>query len=112
MNLSRIALLLIIVYAALITAALAAEPSRSEWFKSLMMPNSTTSCCDISDCKMTPAEWKDGQWHVKVWGYDRVVPPEKILKSPKSIDGEAYVCAVIGGATAAIRCFIPPNLGF
>ena len=88
------------------------NPARSQWFRSLRQPDTGLSCCDISDCKRTEADWKQGSWWANVRGLKRPVPPEKVLEKPRSIDGEAYVCATeIGNpAYATIYCFIPPNM--
>lgn len=96
----------------------ATNRSRGDWFKSLMQPGtSDVSCCDISDCRRTVAEWQDGSWWADVQGTWRPIPAESVLVSPKSIDGDAYVCS--GEASRADRhfiepkiyCFIPPLLG-
>ena len=88
------------------------DMSRADWFKSLRQPDTGLSCCDISDCKRTQADWKQGGWWATVRGLKRPVPADKVLERPRSIDGEAYVCATeIGNpAYATIYCFIPPNM--
>lgn len=107
------------------------DPKRKAWFKSLALP-SGLSCCDESDCRRTEAEFRDGQWHAIVESvHGRAwmpIPPERVLKEPRSIDGEAYVCATPGskGGTVSqgvklltlppsqphIFCFVPPILGY
>lgn len=82
--------------------------SRSEWFKSLKQPGSTASCCDISDCKRTKANWEKGQWWADVQGEWTPIPNEKVLKDTPSIDGDAYVCS---GYARRIYCFIKPSPG-
>lgn len=107
------------VVAAWLTFAHAADPSerndpiRGKWFGSLKTSDGH-SCCDVSDCNATKADWRDGQWFADVRGLERAIPPEKVLKHPQSIDGEAYVCATAIGnpAYATIYCFIPPSPGY
>jgi hypothetical protein len=109
------AVLLSALLAAAGTAAVANE--RSDWFKSLKIPGNQASCCDIADCQPTDADWRNGQWWVRLDGRWRPVPHSKVLTTPVSIDGAAYVC--IGPATwsfggtppteAPIYCFVPPN---
>lgn len=83
---------------------------RGAWFKSLRMPGSGVSCCDISDCKQTDAQWQAGGW----WAVSRYhkklvpIPPAKVLQKPMSIDGEAYLCE---GQAGTIFCFVPPSPG-
>lgn len=90
------------------------ELSRGDWFKSLKQPDTGMSCCDISDCRQTEAKWVGDQWAARVRGVPRLIPNSKVLKSPHSIDGEAYVCASESGPpeSALIYCFIPPTMGF
>jgi len=81
---------------------------RGAWFKSLRLNG--VSCCDISDCRQTEATWRDGGW----WAYSPhkkamiSVPEAKVLHSPMSIDGEAYLCEGLAGT---IYCFVPPSPG-
>src|ERR1041384_1817226 len=65
---------------------------RSDWFKSLTMPGTKASCCGLGDCHRTDADWRKGQWWVFVSDEWRPVPQSKVLTSPHSIDGSAYVC--------------------
>lgn len=107
----------------------AQEQDRGAWFQSLKQPGSNLSCCDISDCRQTKAEWREGQWFAMVEEKWMPVPPERVLLKPHSIDGEAYVCNTasrpagedyspgigivpVGPSTASILCFIPPTMGF
>lgn len=92
---------------------LAAQVDRGQWFKSLMQPDNHISCCDVSDCERTQAEYTDGAWWAIVEKKWRLMPPEKILTHPTSLDGEAYVCHGHGTPTydAVIYCFVPPTMG-
>lgn len=90
---------------------------RGEWFKSLKIPGTKASCCDIADCQSTDADWRNGQWWAVVDEEWRPVPQSKVLTSPNSIDGDAYVCVgspswSFGGDPQferPIYCFVPPN---
>lgn len=79
---------------------------RAAWLKSLRQPVTGMSCCDISDCNRTDAEWRQGQWWAMLNGKWVVVPRETLLDKT-SIDGDAYICA---GRTGTIYCFIPPTM--
>ena len=84
----------------------AMQDDRGSWFKSLKQPATGMSCCDISDCAQTTADWRNGQWWAIVKGEWTPIPQEKELEK-RSIDGDAYVCA---GPRGTIYCFIKPNL--
>jgi hypothetical protein len=88
-----------------IMIAAAEAEDRGTWFKSLRMPGTGFSCCDISDCKRTEADWRGGQWWAVVNGSWTPIPREKELDK-QSIDGDAYVCA---SPTRRVYCFVKPN---
>jgi len=107
------------------------NPERAAWFKSLKRPSNGLSCCDVSDCRATEAEWRDGQWWAVVprlrgpkW---EPVPPRVVLPT-KSIDERAYLCSEadvaahetcssysgcqdVPEAVGRILCFVPPFQG-
>jgi hypothetical protein len=105
------------------------DASRAEWFEKLKT-SSGESCCNLSDCRQTQAEWRgdtDGWWAV-VQGTWRPIPADKVLTSPRSIDGAAYICMGkdsrgdgqnsdanmsenVPSLLGAIYCFVPPDLG-
>lgn len=84
------------------------NPEYSQWMRSLVRPDTGTSCCNFQDCRPTEADFRDGQWWADVLGEWRPIPPEKVVKDPPSIDGEAWVCAM----NRTIFCFIPPAMGY
>jgi hypothetical protein len=101
------------------------DASRAGWFETLKTP-SGESCCNMSDCRPTRAEWRSDTegWWAHVNGKWRPVPADKVLTSPRSIDGAAYLCmgrdppyghgSLPGDVTSmlgAIFCFVPPDLG-
>ena len=94
--------------------------SRRDWFQSLMEPGTNSSCCDEADCRRTVAQWRQGGWWAVVRGEWRPIPEASVLKGPRSIDGEAYVCSGDPALDASygdtpkeprIYCFVPPDLG-
>ena len=89
-------------------AVTAMAQDRAAWFKSLMQPDTGLSCCDISDCMKTRAEFRSGGWIADVRGVWTPIPPRAVLRDPPSIDGEAYVCS---SPARKIYCFIPPSPG-
>jgi hypothetical protein len=112
--LSRTALLLFLLGG---VGTYADANERSDWFKSLKIPGTKASCCDIADCRAAEAAWRDGRWWVLLDDRWRPVPEARIVARPTSIDGAAYVCLgpatwSVGGTSppeAHIHCFIPPN---
>lgn len=111
------------------------DPARGKWFESLKQPGSGTSCCNLTDCHQTKAQQlPDQTWRAILHDYkgDRwvAIPPDKVVKRPLSVDGEAYICNSEGGAAAkqydpgmhqtyeaspweaSIFCFIPPIPGY
>ena len=94
----------------------ASAGGRASWFKSLRMPGTNASCCDIGDCHKTEADWRSGHWWAMVSEKWREIPSSKVLKSPFSLDGSAYVCtgSAAWGVGASVTeppiyCFVPPN---
>jgi hypothetical protein len=109
----RIFVSAILIGAAVIPGVSMAQ-DRAAWFKSLKQPTTGLSCCDISDCKRTEANWEKGSWWAVVRGLKRQIPDEKVVKSPISLDGEAYVCAsenpYLKPEMTTIYCFVPPSM--
>jgi hypothetical protein len=87
-------------------AAVAQAGDRHSWFEGLKMPGTAISCCDISDCRRTDADWRGGQWWATVNGMWTPIPPAKEL-TKRSIDGDAYVCA---GPNRTVYCFVRPDM--
>lgn len=91
---------------------------RHDWFKSLTIPGVGTSCCDAADCMRTEAEWRDGQWWAVIRRVWTPIPPERVLKKPTSIDGDAYACSNPEYSPQGtvnplvIYCFVPPDMGY
>ena len=85
---------------------------RSQWFKSLLQPdNPGVSCCDISDCHQTEAkQLPDGNWTAVIEDQKGkhwiAVPPGKVVKTPQTIDGEAYICDS-PYVPDTVFCFVP-----
>jgi hypothetical protein len=92
--------------------------SRRDWFHGLFQPGTDAPCCDVADCTRTIAEWRRDGWWAVVQGKWRSIPTTTILRAPRSMDGEAYVCAGESKATAAgssereIYCFVPPHMTY
>ena len=83
-----------------------ADENRRAWFKSLTQPTTGGSCCDLSDCARTDADWHDGQWWAVVSGEWTAIPRDRELDK-QSIDGDAYVCS---SPSRSIYCFVKPTM--
>ena len=99
------------------TVPVAGAGGRTSWFESLRIPGTSASCCDLSDCHKTEADWRADHWWAVVNEKWRLIPMSSVITQPASIDGSAYVCAgsptwrISGfGGDAPILCFVPPNL--
>lgn len=89
------------------SSAQAAGPDASQWYKSLMVPGTNASCCDVSDCRPAKATFDGDRWWVLTPTGRLVVPPDAILET-ESLDGiSAYAC-IFGGR---VRCFVRPGSG-
>jgi hypothetical protein len=83
-----------------------ADAQHDEWMRSLKRPDTGGSCCNLRDCNPTDAEWRDGQWWAVLRGQWIAIPPEKVLTHPRSLDGEAWLCASL--SSTFVFCFVPP----
>lgn len=108
---------ILLALAAIVTVTAAEGQDRGAWFKSLKQPGSGFSCCDVSDCKKTDAEWRDGQWWADYKGVMIPVPPKTEI-DVLSLDGSAYLCANPNYSAAnghipqpTVYCFVKPGMG-
>jgi hypothetical protein len=92
---------------------------RWQWFEELKQPVNNEPCCNMTDCYRTEArQLPDGSWTATLTDYTGKrwvqIPPEKVVKHPLSIDGEAYICNSLGMGyeETTIFCFIPPIPGY
>ena len=83
-------------------ATFARAEDRHSWFQGLTMPGTAIPCCDISDCRRTRADWRNGQWWATVDGQWTPIPPAREL-TKRSIDGSA-------SPNHYVYCFIKPDL--
>lgn len=102
----RLATSFIIIYCTAVSAALAHEGMGrdAEWFRSLLVPGTTQSCCNESDCEYTD-QWRLGPKGFEVLRHDKwvVVPQDRVLVRKGSPTLKATVC----WDGNAVRCFVP-----
>ena len=110
------------------------HPEFDDWYSGLMRPGTTTSCCNVSDCHRTEAEYRaDGWWarigrpvyrsnaagkpYVADWVLlDFIhIPEDKILRQHDNPTGEVVIChstpILIGIQPVILYCFVPPSEG-
>src|SRR5262245_19281595 len=75
----------------------------AEWYKSLTVPGTGSSCCNNRDCIPTDYRYKDGLYEVPVGFMWVTVPRSRVLKDVGNPVGRAVVCR--HGET--IFCFVP-----
>lgn len=93
-----------------IAGALAAPPPDSDgryanWFQSLRQPGTGSSCCSISDCRMTEYRAAPDGYEVLLAGRWILVPQDKIVRGVSNPTGRAVVCAL----NTQILCFVTPE---
>lgn len=76
------------------------------WFQSLRQPGTGTSCCSLSDCRLTDYRAGADGYEALVWGRWVTVPRDKILRGITNPTGRAVVCARPEGT---ILCFVTPD---
>lgn len=79
----------------------------ARWYRSLRVPGTGGSCCDMVHCHQTDARLVDDRWEIPIEREDGVivatpVPPEAVLRRENAA-GYPVVC-IIGGK---IVCFVP-----
>ena len=55
-----------------------ADPALAPWFRSLLQPGTSISCCSISDCRATEYRIEDDHYEALIGEKWLAVPPDKI----------------------------------
>jgi len=80
-----------------------ADPALAPWYRSLLQPGTTISCCSLADCRATEYRTKSDHYEALVGGNWLPVPPEKILQRTDNPTGHAVVCWT---PQRGIMCFV------
>jgi len=80
------------------------DPALSPWFKSLVSPDTSVSCCGDTDCRVADAQWARDHYKVLIQGHWLQVPPQTILYRSDNPTGQAVVC---WSPALGIMCFVP-----
>lgn len=97
-----------IIAAAILFIAFCVAPraeGNSEWYRSLMIPGTQSSCCSEADCgPVKHRETADG-YDVLIDGRWLPVPPAAILNNTSNPTGSAVACYL---PSRGIMCFVRP----
>jgi hypothetical protein len=97
----RLPLLVLALFA---SAALAHDHGEhADWYRSLKVPGTGSSCCNDRDCIPTDYRIREGLYEVPVGFMWVAVPRSRVLKDVGNPVGRAVVCR--HGET--IFCFVP-----
>jgi len=69
-----------------------AATALAPWFRSLLQPGTSISCCSISDCRATDYRVEGDHYEALIGEKWFVVPPDKILQRTDNPTGRAVVC--------------------
>jgi hypothetical protein len=80
-----------------------ADPALAPWFRSLLQPGTSVSCCALADCRPTDYRISADHYEALVGGAWVAVPPDKILDRTDNPTGRAVVCWT---PQRGIMCFV------
>src|SRR5262249_33737361 len=69
-----------------------ADPALAPWFRSLLQPGTSISCCSVSDCRATEYRIEADHYEALIGDAWFVVPPDKVLQRTDNPTGRAVVC--------------------
>jgi hypothetical protein len=80
-----------------------ADPALTPWFRSLMQPGTSISCCALADCRETDYRMTADHYEARIRGKWVIVPADKILQRTDNPTGRAVVCWT---PATGIMCFV------
>ena len=80
-----------------------ADPALAPWFRSLLQPGTSISCCSITDCRATEYRIEGDHYAALIGEKWFVVPPDTILQRTDNPTGRAVVC---WSPQRGIVCFV------
>jgi hypothetical protein len=86
------------------------DGSLSPWFEGLMRPDTGTSCCNDSDCRVysdDKVRITEGAYEIYIDEGWRRVPPEKILHNKANPTGEYVACFL---PSMGVLCLVLPSM--
>lgn len=83
-----------------------ADPTLSQWFRSLRQPGTGISCCSMADCRTTDYRIVAEGYEALIDGVWLSVPAERVLDHIDNPTGRAVVCYL---PSKGIMCFVRPS---
>jgi hypothetical protein len=83
-----------------------ADPALAPWFRSLVQPGTSISCCSLTDCRTTESRVSGDHYEALVGDDWVAVPPDRILDRTDNPTGRAVVCWT---PQRGIMCFVRPT---
>jgi hypothetical protein len=83
-----------------------ADPTLAPWFRSLLQPGTSISCCSIADCRTTEYRVEGDHYEALIGDAWFAVPSERILQRTDNPTGRAVVCWT---PQRGILCFVRPT---
>src|ERR1700730_5352732 len=80
-----------------------ADPALAPWFRSLVQPGTSISCCSVSDCRATDSRIEGDHYEALIGEAWFTVPADKILQRTDIPVGRAVVCWT---PQRGILCFV------
>jgi len=80
-----------------------ADPTLAPWFRSLLIPGTSISCCSVTDCRATEYRIEADHYEALIGERWLVVPSDKILQRTDNPTGHAVVCWT---PQRGILCFV------
>ena len=80
-----------------------ADPTLGPWFRSLLVPGTSISCCSVTDCRPTEYRIEADHYEALIGGNWIVVPADRILQRTDNPTGRAVVCWT---PQRGILCFV------
>jgi hypothetical protein len=75
------------------------------WYRSLKVPGTGQSCCNVTDCRPVDSAWIEGdRWHARIDGAIIDIPASRVL-SRENPDGRGIICRSVW----EVLCFVPPS---
>ena len=68
------------------------DPALATWFRSLVQPGTSISCCSVSDCRATDYRIEGDHYEALIGEAWFTVPADKILQRTDNPVGRAVVC--------------------
>ena len=69
-----------------------ADPALAPWFRSLLQPGTSISCCSVADCRTTEYRVEGDHYEALIGEAWFAVPPDRILQRTDNPTGRAVVC--------------------